>query len=343
MNTPILHTKIVARTPAQLSKMELGPTRRARVDAAARMVAASAVAQHMRMDANETMIFARQLEDIDTQLYAVEYPQLQAMDLIPIRTSINPGADEYTYRSRDRVGRAQLATNWSSAGPRVDVFGAEASQKMSSYRLSYGYSIQDLRRAAMANLPLETELAEACREGHATNSDNVLFFGESSKNVTGFANNAEVSLVSPTTGTWSSATALQILGDVRKMENAIVTASKGVEMPDTLLVSVTQFGYLSAPLGDNVDKSVLDWLKTKLLYVKNIVACWQLELADAELDGGRIIMYNKNPRRLEGALPVEFETFPPQQVGMEFVIEGHSRCGGTVVRYPGSMRYMDTC
>jgi hypothetical protein len=344
MNThaPVLTSNIVARKPSELARMELSPARRARVDSCARVIAASAIAQHQRMDANEAMIFARQLEDIDTQLYAVEYPELQAMSVIPIRTNVNPGADSYTYRASDRVGRAEVATNWGTAGPRVDIVGSETLNKLVSTRLAYGYSIQDLRRAAMANLPLETELAEACRQGQATKVDNILFSGESSKGIVGLAN-AAVSTVSPAVGTWSSASALQILQDIRKMENAIVTDSKGVEKPTTLLTSVTQFGYLSAPLGDNADKSIIDWLKTKLLYVKEIVPCWQLELADAEGDGGRLIMYTKNPSKLQGLLPVEFESFPATQVGLEFVIETHSRVGGVAVRYPLSMRYMDGC
>src|SRR5690606_30941545 len=137
--------------------------------------------------------------------------------------------------------------------------------------------------------------------------------GEAAKNIPGLANNPDVDTVSPDTGTWSGATASQILGDIRKMENDIVADSMGVERPDTTLVTVTQFGYLSAPLGDNADKTVLDWIRTKLLYVKDIVRCWQLEQANAGRNGGRIIMYSKDETKLVGLLPIEFGSFPPQQ------------------------------
>lgn len=295
----------------------------------------------MRLDANETAIFARQLEDIDSKLYEVEYPELIGTKIVPVKSDIDPGAEEYTYDVMDYAGRMAPIANYADDLPSSDLQGFEVTTKLKSWGGSYGYSIQDLRRAKMAGRPLENIKAKTQRDIAARQLDEIIFSGYSSLGITGLVNNANVSLVTPITGTWTSATALQILADLFKLERTAFEASKGVEMPDTLLLPTTRFSLLNQPLGDNADKTILDFFKSKSLFVKNVEHSFRLETANVAGTGPRAVCYRKDPTKLEALVPVEFETFPPEAKNLAFKVNAHMRCGGVIVRYPGSMRYMD--
>lgn len=318
--------------------------RQIRRDSYTRLLINSGAAQELRLDANETAAFARQLEDIDAQLYRVVYPENKGTLLVPVRGNINPGADEYTYRSMDRAGRAKRRANHSTDYPRVDIQGREDSQRIENYGASYGYSFQDMRRARMLNMPVDAERAFAARAAVDTTIDEVICVGDSEIGVTGFANNADVALVTPTTGSWLTATADQILADLQKMERAILTDSKEAERPDTLAIAPSRYAVISTkPLGTNSDKTILDFYLKNSQGVRNVESWHRLETADAGGTGPRLVMYRRDPAKLEALVPILFEQFPPEQRGMDILVNCEGRCGGVVWRYPGSGRYMDGC
>jgi hypothetical protein len=296
-----------------------------------------------RFDANESLIFARQLEEIDTQLYEVQYPQFRAVELIPIRPTSN-AAQTYTYRVLNHAGSAKIVANYGTDFPRVGAQSTEQSSKIESIGDSYGYSIQDVRAAAMANVPLEDTLARTAREAIAQFVDNVLWFGNTEVGLTGLANNSEVSLVTPINGNWATETdPNKILADLLKLEAAAYNATAGVEFVDSLLLPQVLFAKLSTtPLSALAPTvSILDYFKSKSMFVKNVEAVWRLNTANAAGTGPRAIVYRRDPAKIQGILPIEFEQFPPQAQALEFSVFCHARCGGVIIRYPRSAWYMD--
>lgn len=296
-----------------------------------------------RFDANETAMFARQLEDIDTELYRVQYPELRGEQIVPVRTAINEGAEEYTYRVMDAAGVSKIIANYAEDLPRVDVQGREVTTKLFGHGAAYGYSIQDMRRSRMSGIPLDAERAETAREVIATKNDHIIAFGESSISATGFYNNAGVSLVSPTTGTWLTATGDQMLDDLLKMERAIINDSKAVEIPNTLVLAPSQFTLANAKRLSNTETSVLKYFTDKSLAVKNVEVWARAETADGGGTGPRIAMGRRDPKVLQALLPLPFYQMAPEQRGMGFVISCDSRAGGTIFRRPKAWRYMDGC
>jgi hypothetical protein len=55
-----------------------------------------------------------------------------------------------------------------------------------------------------------------------------------------------------------------------------------------------------------------------------------------------MMIYRKDPDALVLIVPQEFEQFPPEQRGMEFITACHLRTGGVVSFYPLSISYGDT-
>lgn len=295
-----------------------------------------------RLDANETATFARQLEDIDAQIYRVEYPELKGTLLVPVKSDINPGAEDYTYRVMDYVGQSKIIANYADDLPRVDVQGFEVTNKLFGHGDAYGYSIQDLRRSRMTGMGLDSERAMAARAVLARKNDSIIAFGEATVGVKGFTNSTYVDLVTPATGTWSSATAEQIVADLMKIEAAIFTDSKGVEMPDTAVLPPTRYALAATKKLANTTTTALEFFLQKSLFIKNVEHWYHLETAGAG-NVPRIVAYRRDPSKVQALLPLEFEQQPPIQRNLAFVVNCDSRCGGVIFRYPGSARYMDGC
>lgn len=301
-----------------------------------------AMPRSQRLDANETMLFARQLEAIETRLFEVKYPEGHAMELVPILTSIDPGADKYTYRFEDVAGEAKRITNWSKDFERVDVKGDEVSHKLQNYGASYGYDLQQLRAAKFANYALERQLNTGARRVVMRKLDTNIWFGDTEIGVRGLANSALVSPTAVITGTWASATSLQIVADAQKLISAPVNASKGVEETDTVIFSTSIYELVSKRFMGNEapGMTVLDMLKKAnpgVAFFKS----YRLETADAGGTKPRAIAFRKDPEKLEALVPVEFEVLPAVDQGGEFEVKVFGRFGGVATRYPTSIAYMD--
>lgn len=311
-------------------------------DQRCRELGLTAAAAGIRLDANETAAFSRQLEHVEKRIFEVKYPTGHGIEMVPLLTSIDPGAAEYTYRAYDHAGRAERVANYAGNPPRVDIQGLEVTTRLHSYWDAYGYSVQDLRAAAMADLPLEERRATAARAVLMRKLDELIWTGDSAVNVTGLANSTLVDLVSVITGTWSGATAAQILADLQKLANASEIASNGEEQPDTIVMSITAYQLIATKYIDtDYSRTVLTAFKEANPHIKKVAASFRLETANAGGTGGRIIAYRNDPEKLEALVPVEFETFPVQAKSMSFDVTCHMRCGGVVIRYPDSVKYMD--
>lgn len=318
--------------------------RHMRLDAAgyARAFETSGFAARAHFDANETMSFARALEAIDQQLYRVAYPELKGTLLVPVIGSIPAGAEEYTYRYADEIGEAKVTANLANDVPRVDLQGAEATSPIVSVTAAYGYSIQDGRRSALQGLSLDAERALTARRTIARKVNSLLLLGDATVGAVGLYKSAAVQSVSVVTGTWSSATADNILGDLLALEREVITDTKGVEAPDTLVMPPSLYARATTARLSNTETTALQFFLKNSLSVKNVETDALLETAGAG-SVARLVVYTRNPEKVGAVLPIEFEQLAPEAQGFEFVVNCHARCGGTVIRYPGSMAYMDGC
>lgn len=300
-----------------------------------------------RNDAGETAAFQRQLEYVIAETYRVEYPDLRAKDFIPVDTRVPSGAESFVWRLWDYAGMAKIISNFADDLPTVEILGAEKAQGIKSVGVGYTYSIQDVRAAQLANLPLETEKADAARRAHENKIEKLAAFGDSAEGLPGFLNNPNVPILSPPgdlNGAWlnPATNPKDILKDLHKLANSVRVATKGTHAPDTMLLPIEFFDHLSTlRLSDLTEVTVLQaFLKTSP-YIKNVDQWVQLDKADALGTGPRVVVYQRNPRAVSLVIPQQFEQFPPQLQGLGFKIPCHSRIGGVVWRYPLSAAYAD--
>lgn len=307
----------------------------------------------IRLDANETATFARQLEHIQAQTYDVLYPEVRALELVPQIGGVDPGAKFFTFRQFDMAGSAAMTANYADDAPRVDVQGQELSSPIKHYSDSYAWSVADLRASALAmrslggiGMPIDARRAQAAAKIMGRRIDSCIAIGESTvSGLTGFVNNSNVPIVSPAVGTWSAHSGEEILSDLRKLEASIITLSKDIHRPNTLVVPPSLMGIIaSKPASALVpNMTVLEVFLKNARYIKAVESWYALETADANGTGPRVVAYDRSPEMLGCVVPMLFNQLPPEARNFAFVVNCEAQCGGTVFFYPKSAAYMDGC
>lgn len=301
----------------------------------------------LHLDANESVFFQRELEFVKSKSYDVQYPELKARSLIPVSFEAGPGAETITYEQYDQVGMAKIVSSYADDLPRADIKGKEFTSRVRSLADSYGYNIQEIRAAKMAGKPLEQRKSNAAKRAMMQKEDAIAALGDAGHGLLGLVNHPNISSTTlPADGTgastlWANKTPVQILRDLNKVANFIVENTKEVEMPNTLLMPVEKYNYISStPIGDNADKTILKFFLENSSYIKEVIPWNKLKAAGA---GGldRMIAYDKNPEKLTLEIPQDFEQLDVEQRGLEFLVPCHSRCGGVIIYYPLSVAYAD--
>jgi hypothetical protein len=187
-----------------------------------------------RLDLNESMFFARELEYIQSQSYDVQFAKLAAFVSMPIDTSADPGAEVITYNQYEEIGQAKIIANNANDLPRADVKGKQFSNIVVTLANYYAYTQQDIRAARMANKSLDATKAMAAANAQRQLINRLAFFGDTDylglsglKTITAIP---EVTIAADGTGsskTFATKTPVQIVRDINQLINAIHINSKG--------------------------------------------------------------------------------------------------------------------
>jgi hypothetical protein len=304
----------------------------------------------LHLDADESAFFKRQLEYIKARTYDVKYKELKAFSLIPISAEAPNGATEITWRSFKQYGLARIIADYAHDFPRVDVFGTEQTVKVKDIGDSYGYSIPEIRRAAMAGFDLEGRRAATARRAMDEKLHDIALNGDATYNLQGFIDYPGVNeyvVPNGTDGTpqWSTKTADEILTDLNGIVTTIVEVTSGRERPNTIIMPIGQYNLIrNTRLGTNSDITVYEF------FAKNnpdITIDWLNELdgagdEDSDLNAtDRMIAYTRDEEHLTLEIPTAFEQLEEEKTGMEYTIPCHASCAGTIVYYPLSVAVAD--
>lgn len=309
-----------------------------------------------RNDADESIFFARQLEHIKTQVWEVSYPAMKARDLVPVSTVADP-ADEYiTYDQYDKMGMARVVRDYAKDFARIDVSGKQYTSKVVSLGDGFGYSVQELRASRKTGKPLDQKRAAAAQEAQRRVENFLVWFGNPADGQYGVLSHPNIGTVTiPSDGAGSSQsfsdkTPLQILRDLNLIANHAFVVSKGIEQSDTLLVSLDIYTLISTtPISNLATKTILQFFQENNPFITKVDWLNELTLYNPTYPGTQagsadsILAYKRDPMKLTMEIPQDFEMFPPQESGMEFVVPCHSRYGGAVIYKPLSVTRADNC
>jgi hypothetical protein len=284
----------------------------------------------------------RQLEHIRPQVFEVEYADIKYPTILPVTAEAGPGAQTFTYRIMNATGDFKLISDAADDLPRADVSQTEKSINIRSFGGSFGYTVQELRAAQMANLSLEQRRASAVRRSYEEKVESVAMFGEGSVSLAGFFNNATVDVISA--NKWfstSGVTAQEMLEILNQGVSAIISGSNMKEQPDTILIAYEDYNIISTTRNsDSSDVTVLEYFLRTNPFIRNVEPINQLAAANSSLAKNRLVVYKRDPQKVQLHIPQPLELFPPQQRGLEFIVPAHARVGGVALYYPKSVKYV---
>jgi hypothetical protein len=294
-----------------------------------------------RMD-EAGLFLERQLEYIRPQVFEVAYADIKYPTILPVTSEAGPGAQTFTYRVMDATGEFKLIADAADDLPRADISQVEKSINIRSFGGSFGYTVQELRAAQMANIALEQRRASAVRRAYEEKVEEVAMFGESSVGLQGFFNNATVDVVAADKWfTDSGTTAQEMLDLLNYGVTAIINGSNMKEQPDTILMAWEDYNTISTRRNsDSSDVTVMEYFLRTNPYIRNIEPINQLDADKSTLSKNRMVFYKRDPQKVQLHIPQPLELFPPQQRGLEFIVPAHARVGGVALYYPKSVLYL---
>ena len=296
-----------------------------------------------RMD-EAGLFLERQLEYIRPQIFEVAYADIKYPTLLPVTSEAGQGAQTFTYRIMDSTGEFKLIADAADDLPRSDISQVEKSINIRSFGGSFGYTVQELRAAQMANIALEQRRAAAVRRAYEEKVEAVAMFGESTVGLAGFFNNSTVDVIAANywfTGTTASGTSQEMLELLNYGVSAIINASNMKEQPDTILLAYEDYNKISTTRNsDSSDVTVLEYFLRTNPYIRNVEPINQLDADNSVLTTNRMVVYKRDPEKVQLHIPQPLELFPPQQRGLEFIVPAHARVGGVALYYPKSVIYV---
>lgn len=311
------------------------------------VIAAGLQAAEGRADANETMVFARQLEHVYSKVYEIKKLPSVFREFAPINREVSNADEAHTFREVEGFGEAKILDGYRSKDfPSVELQGKEVSGVVKSVGASYSYTIQDMRRAAQTGMDLSMRKAKLARDIIERKLDALAFNGDALAGFTGIADLSNILSVSAINGDWANATrtAQEIVDDVLFMAESMFEATKGECTGKVLLLPTKAFKkvmYKDLPgSGGSLRSKIAEYLMAGVPGLERILHAPRLAT-----EGGsskeRIMLVDNNPEVLEAVIAQEFEQWAPQQNGLAWDVMCHARWGGWKVHQPKGVAYMD--
>ena len=294
-----------------------------------------------RMD-EAGLFLERQLEHIRPQVFETVYADIKYPTILPVTSEAGNAAQTFTYRIMDSTGDFKLIADAADDLPRADISQTEKSIVIRSFGGSFGYTVQELRAAQMANIALEQRRAAAVRRAYEEKVEEVAMFGESAANLAGFFNNSTVDVLQADKWfTDSGTTSQEMLELLNYGVTGIVNSTNMKEQPDTILISYEDFRIISTQRNsDSSDVTVLEYFLRTNPFIRNIEPILQLDKDKSSLQTNRMVVYKRDPEKVQLHIPQPLELFPPQQRGLEFIVPAHARVGGVALYFPKSVIYV---
>jgi hypothetical protein len=302
--------------------------------------------QYEHLDAAESVFFARELETILSEQFSEKLAPLKGKTLLPVDNSI-PSTDEIvTYREYKSFGKAKRMQDAGDDVPLANTTGSETQQRMQTYASAFGYSIDEIAKAAKEGRPLERSRADAARKVLDLQLDDVAAIGDATANLKGLLTLSTTNTYTvPTTGTgssalWSTKTADQILTDLNGIVTKVVVDSKETERPTRIVLPTSQYELVkNTARSANSDTTILKYFLDN--HPGTEVLSWERCAGAGSGSTDRMVAYDPNPLNLRLLMSLEFEMLPPQQKNFFFKINCRMKTGGVISPYPKSICFGD--
>lgn len=290
---------------------------------------------------------------IETQVYQVKYPSFDYARLMYVNTDGDMWDIGSVFYSGDIAGKAEFLSGKGFDMPYADISRTQFLQQNQLAGIGYEWSLQELQRAAKLGRDLGDDKAMAARRVAEMFLYGIAIRGSTEKGWTGLINDANVptaNVAADGTGSsrlWSTKTADQINRDINLAIEGVYTNSGETEMANRLLLPTSRLQYIARTrIGDTSD-TILKFVRENNAYTAQtgqaleIIGSRELETAGAS-STARMVAYNNTREVVQFHLPGPHEFLPAfQKSSMTWEVAGIMNTGGTEIRLPKAMNYLD--
>lgn len=290
--------------------------------------------------------YISQLTNLEAKVYETLYPDIIFDQLVPVDTSDPEWIDQVAYMSFNAVTMAKFIAANGRDLPQSDIDANISYIPVGYAGNSYGYSLEELRKAAAMRIPLDATKARITYRGARQFQQQIAFFGDASRNMYGLFNHPNVPLDNSTIN-WNTATGAEMVAALNGLLIKVWNQSNTRHVANTLLLPTTIWSIISSKRMDTgTDTTVLEFFRRNNNSTGvtgqplDIRAALWLNTAGA---GGvpRMMAYEKNQDNLTMRMPIPWRSLPPQATALRLEIPCEFKISGTEFRYPLSAAYRD--
>ena len=290
--------------------------------------------------------YISQLTNLEAKVYETLYPDIIFDQLVPVDTSDPEWIDQVAYMSFNAVTMAKFIAANGRDLPQSDIDANISYIPVGYAGNSYGYSLEELRKAAAMRIPLDATKARITYRGARQFQQQIAFFGDASRNMYGLFNHPNVPLDNSTIN-WNTATGNEMVAALNGLLIKVWNQSNTRHVANTLLLPTTIWSIISSKRMDTgTDTTVLEFFRRNNNSTGvtgqplDIRAALWLNTAGA---GGvpRMMAYEKNQDNLTMRMPIPWRSLPPQATALRLEIPCEFKISGTEFRYPLSAAYRD--
>lgn len=302
--------------------------------------------QQMRTADAGIAFYISQLTNLEAKVYETLYPEIVFDELVPVNTSDPEWIDQVAYMSFNAVTMAKFIAANGRDLPQSDIDASISYIPVNYAGNSYGYSLEELRKAAAMRIPLDAAKARIAYRGARQFQQQIAFFGDASRNMYGLFNHPNVPLDNSTIN-WNTATGAEMVAALNSLLIKVWNQSQTRHVANTLLLPTTIWSIISSKRMDSgTDTTVLEFFRRnnnstgvtgQPLDIRAVL--W---LNDAGTGGvPRMMAYERNEDNLTMRMPIPWRSLPPQATALRLEVPAEFKISGVEFRYPLSAAYRD--
>lgn len=290
--------------------------------------------------------YISQLTNLEAKIYETKFPEIVFSQLVPVNTSDPEWIDNVAYMSFNAVTMGKFIAANGRDLPQSDIDMNISYIPVGYAGNSYGYSLEELRKAAALRMPLDVAKARQSYRGALIHMQKVAFFGDANRNMYGLFNHPNVPLDNSTIN-WNTATGAEMVAALNSLLIKVWNQSLNTSVPNVLLLPNSIWSIISNKRMDTgTDTTVLEFFRRnnnstgvtgQPLEIRPV-----LQLNDAGTAGApRMMAYEKNEDNLTMRNPIPWRALPPQATALRLEVPCEYKISGVEFRYPLSAAYRD--
>lgn len=300
----------------------------------------------------------QQAAHLEQKVYEKKYPQYKYTQLVPLDDSAPDWVDVVAFQAADARGELQLLGPNSTDIPTVDVATSIGFHQIKTAALGYTYTLEEIGRAQLYDMPLEARKAQAVRDVTERGLNKIYLWGQkvgeglyTSPNVTREVAPATLKALVADIPNKGTQPIIDFFGNA--YNQVYLDNTNTVFRPTDFVLPPAQMQLLMRTMLSTHNASnytLLQFLRENfpdMTFTDDILLSTDVkddngQPEETPLEDDRMVVYCKDMEVVKGhdVMPLQFLA-PATADNVNFKVPALTRTGGTEIRVPGAFHYID--